>query len=243
MLSFVTTFEWINTLILHDDGTRTQNNNLYKTQMPTQSTVVRILKLAVLSSTNATDMDAIVDAIRYEGLDAQIAVVASNRKCPALDRAKGFGIPAHFVDPAGKTKEEYDKALYEAIAPYKPDLILLIGYMRFLTQWFVDKYGNRIMNIHPSLLPEFAGGMDLNVHEEVLKAGKSRSGATLHFVDETPDGGPIIFQKEVQIALGETPKTLKEKVQQAEGELIVKAVDLFGKGKIKVSDGKVTIQL
>ena len=158
-----------------------------------------------------------------------------------MEREEGFGIPALFVDHNGRSKEEYDKALYEAINPHKPDLILLIGYLRFLTKWFVDKFPHRIINIHPSLLPEFAGGMDLNVHEAVLKAGKKKTGATLHFVDETPDNGPIIFQKEVAITEDETPETLKAKVQAVEQELIVRTVGLFSKGKIKVANNKVII--
>ena len=186
-------------------------------------------------------MDALIDAIRYEGLDCEIVAVVCNKRCQALDRALGFGIRAILLESAGKSKEEYDKEIHAALEPFKPDLILLIGYMRFLTKWFVDKYPNKIMNIHPSLLPEFAGGMDLNVHEEVLKAGKKATGATIHFVDETPDGGPIIFQKEVKISDNETAETLKAKVQAVEQELIVKAVDLFSKGRIKVANGKAIV--
>lgn len=204
--------------------------------------MVCIIRIAVLSSTRATDMDALVDAVRYDNLDAEIVAVASNKKCPALDRAQGFGIPALFVEQKGKDKEEYDKALYEALAPYKPDIILLIGYMRFLTKWFLGNFPDRVLNIHPSLLPDFAGEKDPGIYESILAAGRTKTGATLHIVDENPDHGPVIFQKEVAIVEGETPETLKAKVQAVEQELIVKAIGLFSRGKITVIDNKVLIE-
>ena len=204
--------------------------------------MISILKLAVLSSTRATDMDALVDAIRYDSLKAQIVVVIANKKCPALERAVGFGIPAVFLDGAGKSREEYDRELHKVLRQHQVDLVLLIGYMRYLSKWFVNQWPHKIMNIHPSLLPEFAGGMDLNVHEEVLKAGKKESGATLHFVDETADGGPIIFQKKVKIDDDETAETLKHKVQSVEQELIVKAVRLYADKKINVRDNTVLVE-
>ncbi|MBI2130875.1 phosphoribosylglycinamide formyltransferase, partial [Candidatus Woesearchaeota archaeon] len=124
---------------------------------------------------------------------------------------------------------------------HESDFILLIGYMRFLSPWFVNKYRWKILNIHPSLLPKFAGGMDIDVHRAVLDAGEKVSGCTLHFVDEGADTGPIIMQKEVTISENETPDTLKEKVQKAEQEVILKAIDLFDKGKIKVKGNHVVI--
>ncbi len=187
-------------------------------------------------------MDALIDAIRYEGLDAEIVVVASNKQSQALERAKGFGIRTEFVSQKDMSKVEYDHALYSVLKPYSPDLILLVGYMRFLTKWFVEQFPNKIINIHPSLLPEFAGGMDMEVHEKVLKSGKKISGATLHFVDETPDGGPIIFQKQVEVSEDETLETLKEKVQAVEQELLVKAIGLFCEGKIRTMGNKVAIE-
>jgi folate-dependent phosphoribosylglycinamide formyltransferase PurN len=113
--------------------------------------------------------------------------------------------------------------------------------MRFLSPWFVNKYKNKIMNIHPSLLPKYAGGMDIDVHKEVLKNKEKITGATLHFADEGADTGPIIMQKEVNISKNETVDSLKDKVQKAEQEIIVKAIDLFEKKKIKVEGKKVRI--
>jgi len=121
------------------------------------------------------------------------------------------------------------------------ELLLLIGYMRYLSKWFVGRYQNRIMNIHPSLLPAFAGGMDKNVHEAVLEHGAKITGCTLHFVDEGQDTGPIILQKAVEVGEDETVDTLKEKVQKAEQEIIVKGIMLFAAGKLAVKGRKVVV--
>ena len=113
--------------------------------------------------------------------------------------------------------------------------------MRIISQWFVDKYRNKVMNIHPSLLPAFAGGMDKDVHAEVLKSGVKETGCTLHFVDETVDGGPIILQKKVPVEDNENVDSLKEKVQKAEQEIIIKAIRLYEQGRLKVEGNKVEI--
>ena len=193
-----------------------------------------MLKLAILASTKATDMQAVIDAIEQKRLNAAISIVISNKAdAYALERAKKHNINAVFIEPKGKDKETYDKEISKVLDDNKIDLILLIGYMRYLSPWFVNKYRWRVMNIHPSLLPKFAGGMDKNVHQAVLDAGEKVTGCTLHFVDEGADTGPIIMQKEVKIEKGETADTLKEKVQKAEQEVLLKAIDLFEKGKIK----------
>ena len=179
-------------------------------------------------------MDSLADAIRYEGLDGEIAVLIANKKCDALERAKGFGIPAVLLESAGKEREAYDKVLHKELQKHTIDLILLVGYMRFLSKWFVDKWHHKIMNIHPSLLPEFAGGMDLEVHKAVLAAGNKETGATIHFVDETPDGGQIVLQRKVAVSRNETPESLKGKVQAVERELLVEAVALYSKGSIRM---------
>ena len=201
-----------------------------------------MLRIGVLASTKATDMQAVIDAINDNKLNASISVVVSNKKDAfALERAKNHKIKSVFIDSKGKNREQYDKEIAKVLEQNKVELILLIGYMRFLSPWFVSKYKNRIMNIHPSLLPKYAGGMDEDVHAEVLKNREKVTGATLHFVDEGTDTGPIILQKEVNIEENETVGTLKEKVQKAEQEIIVKAIDLYEKGKIKVEGGKVKV--
>jgi len=204
---------------------------------------VLMLRLGILASTRATDMQAIIDAISAKKLNAVVSVVISNKaEAYALERAKNHKIIAVFIDSKGKTREEYDKEVAKILDEYKVELIILIGYMRILSPWFVNRYKNRIMNIHPSLLPKYSGGMDLDVHAKVLKNKEKITGATLHFVDESVDGGPIILQKVVQIDENETPDTLKPKVQKAEQEIIVKAIALFEKGLIKVKGQSVLIQ-
>src|SRR3989338_3624665 len=198
-----------------------------------------MLKLAILASTKATDMQAVIDAIEQKRLNAAISIVISNKAdAYALERAKKHNINAVFIEPKGKDKETYDKEISKVLDDNKIDLILLIGYMRYLSPWFVNKYRWRVMNIHPSLLPKFAGGMDKNVHQAVLDAGEKVTGCTLHFVDEGADTGPIIMQKEVKIEKGET---LKEKVQKAEQEVLLKAIDLFSREKIRVEGNKARI--
>ena len=201
-----------------------------------------MLNLGVLASTRATDLQAVIDAINDKKLNAVISVVVSNKKDPyALEMAKNNNIKAVFLDSKGKDRETYDKEIAKVLEQNNVELILLIGYMRFLSQWFVNRYKNRIMNIHPSLLPKYAGGMDRDVHAEVLKNKEKVTGATLHFVDEGADTGPVIMQKRVNIEENEAVDSLKEKVQKAEQEIIVKAVDLYSKGKIKVKGNKVVI--
>ena len=202
-----------------------------------------MLRLGILASTRGTDMQAIIDAIGAKKLDANISVVISNKKDSyALERAKQHKIRAVFIGQKGREREEYDKEVAKELDRNNIDLILLICYMRILSPWFVKKYKNKIMNIHPSLLPKYPGGMDLDVHKEVLKNREKITGATLHFVDESVDGGPIIMQKEVKIDQNETPDTLKAKVQKAEQEIIVKAIDLYEKGMIKVKGSEVLIE-
>jgi len=204
--------------------------------------VVIILNIGVLASTRATDMQAVIDAINAKKLNARISAVISNKKdAYALERAKKHNIEAVFIDSKGKEREEFDKEVASVLDKHKVDIILLIGYMRILSPWFVNKYKNKIMNIHPSLLPAFAGGMDKDVHAEVLKSGVKETGCTLHFVTEDVDSGPIIMQKKVKVEKNETVESLKEKVQKAEQEIIVKALQLYEKGKVKVIGDRVII--
>ena len=202
-----------------------------------------MLRLGILASTRATDMQAVIDAINSKKLNAVISVVISNKPdAYALERAKSHKIRAVFIESKNKEREQFDKEVSKILDKNNADLILLTGYMRILSHWFVKKYKNKIMNIHPSLLPKYPGGMDLDVHKEVLKNREKITGCTLHFVDDSIDGGPIIMQKEVKIEQNETPDTLKAKVQKAEQEIIVKSIDLYEKGMIKVKEHEVIIK-
>lgn len=205
-----------------------------------------MLRIAVLASTKATDMQRIIDEIREGELKgiAKIEVLISDRKdAYALERARKNNIEAIFLDPKNfKTREEYDEKILEILESKKIDLILLIGYMRIITKKLIDKYRNKIMNIHPSLLPAFAGGMDLNVHRAVLDYGCKITGCTLHFVDENVDSGPIIIQKACNVDEDDTEEKLKEKVQKLEQDALVEAIKLFAEGKIIVEGRKVKIK-
>ena len=201
-----------------------------------------MIKIGILASTKATDSQAIIDSINAKKLNAEISIFLSNKKDSyALKRARKHGINAVFVDATGKDRVDYDKEVAAHLDKNKVDLILLIGYMRILSPWFVRRYKGRIMNVHPSLLPAFSGGMDKGVHKEVLDYGCKVSGSTLHFVDESLDAGPIILQKSVEILETETVDSLKEKVQKAEQEIIVKGIDLLIRGKLRIDGRKVRI--
>ena len=201
-----------------------------------------MLNIGVLASTRASDLQAIIDAIEAKELNVKISVVVSDKKdAYALERAKKHNIEAVFINSKDKEREDFDREVNDVLEKYDVDLILAIGYMRILSGWFVNKWKNKIMNIHPSLLPAFAGGMDKDVHTEVLKAGVKETGCTLHFVTEEVDSGPIIMQKKVDVAENETIESLKAKVQKAEQEVIVKALKLYDEGKMKVEGSKVVI--
>jgi len=210
-----------------------------------------MLKLGILSSTKGTDMQAIIDAINAKKLNAEISIVISNKGAAfALERARKHGIKVLFIDPLNydvsddkeKSRENYDRKIAEVLEKNNVGLILLIGYMKYMSKWFVRKFENKIMNIHPSLLPKYAGGMNRKVHEDVLRNKEKVTGATLFFVDEGPDTGPIILQKEVRVDDGENVESLKDKVQKAEQEIIISAIDLFEKNRIKVEGKKVVIK-
>jgi len=201
-----------------------------------------LLNIGVLGSTKGTDLQAVIDAVEAKHLNVKISVVISNKDAYILERAEKHNIESVLIYSKGKEREEFDKEVNNILEKNDVDLILLIGYMRILSSWFVNKWKNKIMNIHPSLLPAFAGGMDKDVHAEVLKAKVKETGCTLHFVAEDVDAGPIIMQKKVPVDKNETIESLKAKVQEAEQEIIVKALKLYDEGKIKVEGNKVTIK-
>lgn len=205
--------------------------------------MIQILKIAVLGSTRGTDLQAVIDAVESKKLkDVEISFVLSNKKdAYILERAKKHNLKAIFLDPKGKEREEYDKEVDKLLQKHNIELVLLIGYMKLMSSWFVQKWLNKVMNIHPSLLPKYAGGMDKNVHEEVLKNKDKVTGCSLIFIDEGADTGPIILQKEVNVDEGETVDSLKEKVQKAEQKIIIKGIELFRDKKIKIEGRTVNI--
>ena len=190
----------------------------------------------MLVSGSGSNLQAIIDAISNKTLDAKIEIVISNKKDPyALQRAQKAGIKTAFINPLEFTDNtDFDKKLIEIIAPLKIDLIVLAGYTRILTDYFAGSFQNKIINIHPALLPNFGGrGMyGKKVHEAVLKSGAKESGCTVHFVTNEVDLGPIILQKKVPVMPGDTVETLSKRILEKEHELLVEAIEkVFSKVK------------
>lgn len=201
------------------------------------------LKIAVLVSGGGTNLQAIIDKIASDEItNTEIALVFSNnRKAYALERAKMAGIPAKALSPKQfENREAFNDAVLEVIEESKADLIVLAGCLMYIPPKLIEKYHNRIINIHPSLIPSFCGKgyYGLTVHEKALERGVKVTGATVHFVDEVLDNGPIILQKAVMIEEGDTPEVLQRRVmEQAEWVILPKAIDLIANGKISVENG------
>lgn len=175
-------------------------------------------KIGVLASTNGTDLQAIIDEMKAGKMPGiELAVVAgNNRGAYALKRASEQGYKAVFVDPSGKSREEFDAEIARVLEAESVDLVVLVGYMRILSAPFVRKF--KIINVHPALIPKFCGKnfFGQSVHEAVLKAGETQTGMTIHYVDEGVDTGKIIVQKKCPVEPSDTADTLKEKVQALE---------------------------
>ena len=201
-----------------------------------------MLEIGVLGSTKGSDLPAIIKSVEKGKLKnlARIAVVMSDKKDSGiLKKAEDYGIENYYLDPKGIERTNYDKKISEILDKHNTQLVALMGYMRLFSDWFVRKYKNKIMNIHPSLLPSFPG-MDENVHKEVLEYGCKVSGCTLFFVDEGKDTGPIIAQKVVSVYGYDNIDTLKARVQKAEQEIYPKAIKLYALEKLKIKGRKVT---
>ena len=194
-----------------------------------------MIKLAVLGSTNGTDLRAIMAAISKGELEAEVSVVISNRKSAfILERARNYDVPAIFISHKEKAREEFDAEMTTVLNRHGVDLVLLIGFMRILSSEFCRVWQNKLLNVHPSLLPKYAGGMDTNIHEEVLKNGDTETGCTIHFVTEEVDGGPILIQKKCPVYDNDNVDTLKVKVQALEGRAFVEAINIIkGKGTLE----------
>ena len=202
-----------------------------------------MLRLAVLVSGGGTNLQAIIDAIDKKTItNAEISVVISNNPgAYALERAKTHGIDALCVSPKNyENRAAFNQALLETLQSYKPDLVVLAGCLVVIPEIMVKAFPNKIINIHPALIPAFCGTgyYGLKVHEAVLKRGAKVTGATVHFVDEGTDTGPIILQKAVEVKEGDTPEILQRRVME-EAELVImpKAIDLIANGRIIVEDG------
>ena len=187
-----------------------------------------MLKLAVLGSTRGTDLDAIVSAIDEGILNATIKLVISNKEnAYILKRAEKNNIKSIFLSDNSVSREEYGNLLNKIFIDNNVDIVLLIGFMRILSKSFCKKWDNKILNVHPSLLPKYAGGINNNVHRDVLKNKDSETGCTIHYVTANVDSGPILIQKKCEVQPGDTIESLKDRVQHLEGQAFIEALHLI----------------
>ncbi|HBR51395.1 MAG TPA: phosphoribosylglycinamide formyltransferase [Nitrospira sp.] len=202
------------------------------------------LRVAVLASGRGSNLQALIDAIEAGQVEARIVAVISNKKeAVALERARKHGIKDLFVDPkpfAGRpdSREAYDRSLLEVLQQHETELVLLAGYMKIVTTVLVNAYANRMMNIHPSLLPAFPG---LEVQKKAIDWGCKLAGCTVHFVTEGVDEGPIIIQAAVPILDADTPETLAARILVQEHKIYPRAVQLFAEGRLGLNGRRVFI--
>lgn len=207
-----------------------------------------MLRIGVLVSGGGTNLQAILDGINNGTIrDAQVVTVVSNRKkAYALERAGSQGIDATWISPVSyENRDLFTQALIEHFKNMAVDLVVLAGYLVVLDQCFIEVFRNRIINIHPSLIPSFCGEgfYGLHVHEAAINRGVKITGATVHFVDEGTDTGPIIAQKAVDVQVGDTPETLQRRVmEEAEWTLLPMAINEIAAGNVAIGDGQVIIK-
>lgn len=207
-----------------------------------------MLNVVVLVSGGGTNLQAIINAVDSgEITNTKIAgVISNNKNAYALERAEKHGIPNQCISPKDyESREIFNQEFMKAVDVMQPDLIVLAGFLVVIPAEMIAKYRNRMINIHPSLIPAFCGKgfYGLKVHEKALERGVKVVGATVHFVDEGTDTGPIILQKAVEVEQGDTPEVLQRRVmEQAEWRILPRAIDLIANGKVKVEGHRVTIE-
>lgn len=207
-----------------------------------------MLNIVVLVSGGGTNLQAIIDAVESGGItNTRIAGVISNNKgAYALERAQKHGIESLWISPKEfGTRDEFNRKFLEAVDVMNPDLIVLAGFLVVIPPVMIQKYRNRIINIHPSLIPSFCGTgfYGLKVHEAALARGVKVTGATVHFVDEGTDTGPIIRQRPVMVQEGDTPEILQRRVmEEAEWILLPEAIELIAAGQVDIVDNRVLIR-
>lgn len=206
-----------------------------------------MLRVLVCVSGGGTNLQAIIDGVEAGTITNTeiVGVISNNKNAFALERAKKQGISAECISPKDyESRDIFNKQFLERVNAYKPDLIVLAGFLVVIPPEMIAEYRNRMINIHPSLIPAFCGTgyYGLKVHEAALKRGVKVVGATVHFVDEGTDTGPIILQKAVEVQNGDTPEILQKRVmEQAEWKIMPEAIDLIANGKVTVEDGRTVI--
>jgi len=202
--------------------------------------IIKTMKVAVLASGRGSNFQSIIDASKRGELpNANVKLLIVNKKkAYAIERAKKHNIPYYFVESKNRKRNQFDSEMLNILKKNKIDIIVLAGFMRILSPIFISEYKNRIINIHPSLLPLFPGA---HAHRDVIEAGATESGCTVHFVDEGVDTGPIILQQSLAISSLETEETLAKKILPLEHKIFPKALNLLSSQKLEVNEGKVTI--
>ncbi|MCS7258561.1 MAG: phosphoribosylglycinamide formyltransferase [candidate division WOR-3 bacterium] len=202
------------------------------------------IRLGVLVSGRGSNLQAIIDAIERGQIPAEIAIVISNKSdAYALQRAQKHNIPTVVIDhKAFASRKDFEQALIDELDRHRVDLVCLAGFMRILSPYFVEHYKNRIMNIHPALLPVAKGLYGEHVHKAVLESGAKFSGCTVHFVTEDVDGGPIIIQRVVPVKDDDTVESLAERVLAEEHRAYPEAIRLFAEGKLEIVGRRVKIK-
>ncbi len=205
-----------------------------------------MINIGVLISGSGTNLQSIVDEIEKGKISGRIRVVISNRKdAYGLIRAKKAGIEALYIDKKKfDSEEEFNRKIIEELSKREVELVVLAGYLSILSEEFIEKYKGRIINIHPSLIPSFCGKgcYGDRVHRMVLDRGVKLTGATVHFVDEGTDTGPIILQRAVEVKEDDTVESLKERVLKVEHQLLPEAIRLFCEGRLAIEGRKVRIK-
>ncbi len=200
-----------------------------------------MINIGVLASGRGTNLQAIIEAIKEGKIEGEIKVVISdNPDAYALKRAKQNNIETEHINfKKFKNREDYDKKIIKTLEEKKIDLVVLAGYMRILSSYFIKMYKNRIINIHPALLPSFPG---LHAQRQAVEHGVKVSGCTVHFVDEGVDSGPIILQKAVEVKDNDTEESLSEKTLKEEHQIYPRAIQLFSQGRLVIKGRKVFIR-
>lgn len=207
-----------------------------------------MLRVGVLVSGGGTNLQAILDGIQNKTITNTeiVTVISNNQNAYALERARKHGVEALCISKKQyETTEQFYDALYQALEERKLDLIVLAGYLVVIPERIIKRYENKMINVHPSLIPSFCGTgyYGLKVHEKALERGVKVTGATVHFVDYGTDTGPIILQQPVIVKQGDTAKSLQQRVmEEAEWNILPKAIDLIANGKVRVEQGHVVLE-
>jgi phosphoribosylglycinamide formyltransferase-1 len=190
------------------------------------------MKVGVLASGRGTDFQSLIDAVDRGDLEVSLAVLVSNTEdAPALGRAERHGIPWVFVDHRGRSREAFEQEVIQELRQRDVELVVFAGFMRLVTPYFIDQFPNRVINIHPSLLPAFPG---THAQRDAVEWGVKVSGCTVHLVDASLDGGPIVYQQTVPVRPGDTEETLADRILDVEHKVLPYVVKLFAEGRVRI---------